>query len=161
MLWLTALPRPPSSLPGGRSGGRADCEIRGAKRATGPGAPIRPLTRFPPQIWDTAGQERYASLAPLYYRGAAAAAVVYDVTNMESFQKAGAWVRELQKHAQPGCVIALVGNKVDLEGGREVPSAAAAAYAAEQGLAARETSAKTGVGVQEARGGLVSFVDRL
>ena len=48
---------------------------------------------------DTAGQERYSSLAPLYYRGASAAAVVYDVTNPESFAKAKYWVAELQKNA--------------------------------------------------------------
>ncbi len=48
---------------------------------------------------DTAGQERYASLAPLYYRGASAACVVYDITNAESFQKAKHWVSELQKNA--------------------------------------------------------------
>ena len=30
-------------------------------------------------IWDTAGQERYQSLAPMYYRGAAAAIVVYNI----------------------------------------------------------------------------------
>ena len=35
-------------------------------------------------IWDTAGQERYHSLAPMYYRGAAAAIVVYDITSMVS-----------------------------------------------------------------------------
>ncbi len=48
---------------------------------------------------DTAGQERYASLAPLYYRGASAAAVVYDITSADSFQKAKHWVSELQKNA--------------------------------------------------------------
>ena len=48
---------------------------------------------------DTAGQERYASLAPLYYRGASAAAVVYDITNDDTFAKAKHWVSELQKNA--------------------------------------------------------------
>lgn len=48
---------------------------------------------------DTAGQERYRSLAPLYYRGAAAAAVVYDITSSETFVKAKYWVSELQKNA--------------------------------------------------------------
>ena len=48
---------------------------------------------------DTAGQERYASLAPLYYRGASAAAVVYDITNRDTLVKAKHWVGELQKNA--------------------------------------------------------------
>ena len=36
------------------------------------------------EIWDTAGQERYHSLAPMYYRGAAAAIIVYDISNQVS-----------------------------------------------------------------------------
>jgi len=58
-------------------------------------------------------------------------------------------VRELQKHAAPGCVIVLVGNKADLASAREVPASAAEAYAAEHGLACVETSAKTAEGVNE------------
>lgn len=66
------------------------------------------------EIWDTAGQERFASLAPMYYRNAQAALVVYDLTKPASLIKAKHWVAELQRQASPGIVIALVGNKLDL-----------------------------------------------
>lgn len=66
------------------------------------------------EIWDTAGQERFASLAPMYYRNAQAALVVYDITKPSSLTKAKHWVAELQRQASPGIVIALVGNKLDL-----------------------------------------------
>ncbi|KAI9806237.1 MAG: Vacuolar protein sorting-associated protein 21 [Sarcosagium campestre] len=66
------------------------------------------------EIWDTAGQERFASLAPMYYRNAQSALVVYDLTKPTSLTKAKHWVAELQRQASPGIVIALVGNKLDL-----------------------------------------------
>ena len=62
------------------------------------------------QIWDTAGQERYRSLAPMYYRGAAAAIVVYDITKKDSFNGAKSWVKELQRRGDPNVVIALAGK---------------------------------------------------
>ncbi|XP_011024389.1 PREDICTED: ras-related protein RABF1 isoform X4 [Populus euphratica] len=76
------------------------------------------------EIWDTAGQERYAALAPLYYRGAAVAVIVYDITSPETFNKAQYWVKELKKHGSPDIVMALVGNKADLHEKREVPAQA-------------------------------------
>lgn len=66
------------------------------------------------EIWDTAGQERFASLAPMYYRNAQSALVVYDVTKPASFVKARHWVNELKAQANKNIIIALVGNKVDL-----------------------------------------------
>ncbi|OWK16610.1 RAB5B [Cervus elaphus hippelaphus] len=72
------------------------------------------------EIWDTAGQERYHSLAPMYYRGAQAAIVVYDITNQETFARAKTWVKELQRQASPSIVIALAGNKADLANKRMV-----------------------------------------
>jgi len=66
------------------------------------------------EIWDTAGQERFHSLAPMYYRNAQAAVVVYDVTKAASLEKAKSWVKELQRQANPNIVIALAGNKLDL-----------------------------------------------
>ena len=60
------------------------------------------------EIWDTAGQERYRSLAPMYYRGAAAAIIVYDITNPDSFAGAKSWVKELQRRGDQNVVIAMV-----------------------------------------------------
>jgi len=101
------------------------------------------------EIWDTAGQERYHSLAPMYYRGAAAAVVVYDITNRQSFLRAKSWIKELQRQGAPSIVIALAGNKLDLEGGRQVESDEARAYADENGILFVETSAKTNHMVNE------------
>ena len=49
------------------------------------------------EIWDTAGQERYHSLAPMYYRGASAAIVVYDITKADTLERAKSWVKELRQ----------------------------------------------------------------
>ncbi|KAI9751531.1 MAG: hypothetical protein M4579_006025 [Chaenotheca gracillima] len=131
------------------------------------------------EIWDTAGQERFASLAPMYYRNAQSALVVYDLTKPTSLTKAKHWVAELQRQASPGIVIALVGNKLDLtnensKGGnsareaggnededeededeagdgdaRKVSTDEAKSYADEEGLLFFETSAKTGLHVAD------------
>ncbi|KAL5768857.1 hypothetical protein ACOSP7_015403 [Xanthoceras sorbifolium] len=100
-------------------------------------------------IWDTAGQERYHSLAPMYYRGAAAAVVVYDITCMDSFERAKKWVQELQRQGNPNLIMFLVANKVDLEDKREVGNEDGEQYAKENGLSFLETSAKTAQNVNE------------
>ncbi|KAK4801825.1 hypothetical protein SAY86_000028 [Trapa natans] len=101
------------------------------------------------EIWDTAGQERYHSLAPMYYRGAAAAIIVYDMTNQASFERAKKWVQELQAQGNLNMVMALAGNKADLLDARKVTSEATQAYAKENGLFFLETSAKTAANVNE------------
>merc|ERR1711959_316984 len=101
------------------------------------------------EIWDTAGQERYHSLAPMYYRGAAAAVVVYDITSQDSFSRAKAWVKELQRQGSPSIVIALAGNKCDLASKRKVETSEAAEYSKDNGLFHIETSAKTALNVEE------------
>lgn len=70
------------------------------------------------QIWDTAGQEKYHSLAPMYYRGAGAAIVVYDITKMHSFRTLKEWINELQTQGPQDIAIAIAGNKRDLESQR-------------------------------------------
>ena len=46
-------------------------------------------------LWDTAGQEKFDALTKMYFNGAEAALIVYDVTNTLSFEKAQKWVRDL------------------------------------------------------------------
>jgi small GTP-binding protein len=105
------------------------------------------IIRF--ELWDTAGQERYRSLAPMYYRGAGAAVIVFDVLSRESFEGAKSWVRELQRRGDPSVIIALAGNKADVKEGREVTADEAKAYAQEQGIIYMDTSAKTGLNVKD------------
>nr|XP_043627010.1 ras-related protein Rab5-like [Erigeron canadensis] len=100
-------------------------------------------------IWDTAGQERYHSLAPMYYRAAAAAIVVYDINTMSSFQKAKKWIEELQRQGNPDTIMVLVANKADMITKREVDPEEAKQYAKENGLKYFETSAKTAQNIQE------------
>jgi len=101
------------------------------------------------EIWDTAGQERYHSLAPMYYRGAQAAVVVYDITDEASFEKAKNWIKELLRQASPNILIVLAGNKCDLaDSARRVQQADVAAYADEAKIHFMETSAKTAQNVQ-------------
>jgi Ras-related protein Rab-5C len=86
----------------------------------------------------------------MYYRGAAAAIVVFDITHPASFDRAKKWVGELRQNVTtPGLVIALVGNKVDLAESRQVAEAEARAYAEENSLLYFETSAKENVAVTD------------
>mmetsp|Transcript_5867 Transcript_5867/g.6758 ORF Transcript_5867/g.6758 Transcript_5867/m.6758 type:complete len:194 (+) Transcript_5867:101-682(+) len=100
------------------------------------------------EIWDTAGQERYRSLAPMYYRGAAAAIVVYDITDPDSFAGAKSWVKELQRRGDPNVIIALAGNKADLEARRKITQEDAETYAEQNGILHLNTSAKDGTNVK-------------
>ncbi|XP_050607634.1 ras-related protein Rab-17 isoform X2 [Macaca thibetana thibetana] len=73
------------------------------------------------EIWDTAGQEKYHSVCHLYFRGANAALLVYDITRKDSFLKAQQWLKDLEKELHPEEVLVmLVGNKTDLSEEREV-----------------------------------------
>ena len=101
------------------------------------------------EIWDTAGQERYRSLTPMYYRGARAALVVYDITNFNSFERAKSWIEELHRQAKPDIVIALAGNKCDDASNRLVTYDEAFILAEKNNLIFFETSAKDGHNVDE------------
>mmetsp|Transcript_14702 Transcript_14702/g.16325 ORF Transcript_14702/g.16325 Transcript_14702/m.16325 type:complete len:233 (-) Transcript_14702:147-845(-) len=95
-------------------------------------------------IWDTAGQEKYHSLMPTYYRSAAAAMLMYDITSRTSFDRVQSWVAELRRVVGDDTKITLVilGNKMDLERSRKVDKKDAEAYAAKVGADHFEISCK-------------------
>ena len=102
------------------------------------------------QIWDTAGQESFRSITRSYYRGAAGALLVYDITRRDTFLHLNKWLEEAQQHAQPNMVILLIGNKSDLEHRRAVSTDEGKAFAQQHGLLFMETSAKTAFNVEQA-----------
>jgi len=100
-------------------------------------------------IWDTAGQERFHALGPIYYRDANGALLVYDITDNDSFTRVQNWVKELRKMLGTDVVLAIAGNKCDLERNRVVPLDKAETYAASVGARHYSTSAKLNKGVSE------------
>jgi len=92
------------------------------------------------QLWDTAGQERFKAMAPMYYRNANAALLVFDVTNHESFEEVKSWISELQRNVQEPMFLLVVGNKTDLDANRAVSREEAFVYAHSIGAKFLETS---------------------
>ena len=72
------------------------------------------------QIWDTAGSEKFSSIRQPYYKNAACAIIVYDITNEESFKSIDKWIEECDYCYNNNLIIALVGNKSDLSKNRKV-----------------------------------------
>ncbi|CRG98739.1 ras-related protein Rab-5A, putative [Plasmodium relictum] len=96
-------------------------------------------------IWDTAGQERYASIVPLYYRGATCAIVVFDISNSNSLDRAKTWVNQLK--ISSNYIIILVANKID-KNKFQVDMLEVQKYAQENNLLFIQTSAKTGTNIK-------------
>eukprot|EP00921_Rhytidocystis_pertsovi_P016711 GHVQ01026332.1.p1 GENE.GHVQ01026332.1~~GHVQ01026332.1.p1 ORF type:complete len:225 (-),score=29.10 GHVQ01026332.1:363-1037(-) len=65
-------------------------------------------------IWDTGGQERFRAMAPLYYRDAAGAIIVYDCSHAPSFESVKFWTHELGQKGPPNCSVVVAANKCDL-----------------------------------------------
>ncbi|XP_047130618.1 ras-related protein Rab6 isoform X1 [Hydra vulgaris] len=101
------------------------------------------------QLWDTAGQERFRSLIPSYIRDSSVAVVVYDITNVNSFQQTSKWIDDVRVERGSDVIIMLVGNKTDLAEKRQVATESGEAKAKELNVMFIETSAKAGHNVKQ------------
>ena len=103
------------------------------------------------KLWDTAGQERYKALTPSYLRGADGVILVFDVTNSETFDNLKFWLDSLKNNLGENnsfLPVVINGNKIDIDD-RDISKDDANKFAQENNYKYFETSAKSGVGVDE------------
>ena len=95
-----------------------------------------------------AGQESFRSITRSYYRDAAGALLVYDITRRDSFLHLTRWLEEAKQNGNPSMTIMLIGNKSDLDHRRAVSTKEGEEFAQKNGLVFLETSAKTASNVE-------------
>lgn len=102
------------------------------------------------QLWDLAGEPKFKWIRPDYYSEAQGAILVYDVTRKETFFELDEWLENLRTYCGDiPCV--LLGNKIDITNKkRQVTTEMGTQFAEERNLPFFETSASTGVNVEEA-----------
>ncbi len=93
------------------------------------------------QLWDTAGQERYRSVTSIYYKNTSGIALVYDITDVKSFNSIPFWLQDINKHAINKPKLLLIGNKKDKENERQVGYYTGRDFAEANGMIFFETSA--------------------
>ena len=112
------------------------------------------------KIWDTAGQERYKSLTKGFFRNAQGIMIVYDVTNSETFENLKYWIQSIKTQMESEIdkiPVIIIGNKVDSEE-REIKIEEAQLFSKNQNYPYFETSAKTGLNIDDTIRFLVSEV---
>ena len=114
------------------------------------------------QIWDTAGQDRFRAITKNYYKGANGIILIYDVTNLQTYENVKNWIAQIREEANPNVIIYLAGNKIDVsEDEKVVKTEDGQKIADEFNLPFYETSAKNGDNVNKIFEDLVEKVDEI
>lgn len=101
--------------------------------------------KFTVKIWDTAGQERFKMITPFYMKKANVFIIVFDVTNLLSYEEISYWKKEIYKYCvTPNPNIYLIGNKIDQVHKRCVSNEMVSKILDSYIIKYFETSAKTG-----------------
>ena len=110
------------------------------------------------QIWDTAGQDKFRAITRNYYKGASGIILIFDVTNIKSFENIKKWINEIKEEISENVSIVLIGNKIDNLKERKITKEQGEKIANEIGTKFFETSAKTGEGINESVFYLVKII---
>ena len=119
---------------------------------------MRGKERIKIQIWDTAGQEQFHSLISAYFQGVAGVVLMFDVSQIKSFQQVSRWLKRYREGSNESYItpILLIGSKIDAQ--RAVASATARQYAYQNGLLYEEISSKRNENVTAAMMKLVDAI---
>ena len=101
------------------------------------------------QLWDTAGQDKFRAITRNYYKGARGIILIYDVTNIKSYENIKKWINEIKEEISEKVSIVLIANKIDNEPERKISREQGEKLAKDNDVTFFETSAKTGEGVNE------------
>ena len=101
------------------------------------------------QIWDTAGHEKFRTITTSYYKSAHAIIVLYDITDINTFEHVKNWMIDIDKFAKAGVLRLLIGNKIDLNDNRQVTKEAGETLANKYGVNFFEVSAKDNININE------------
>ncbi len=103
-------------------------------------------------IWDIGGQQRFEFIRSTFYKGAAGALLVFDLTREQTYTETRKWLTEIRQFAGEDIPFVFIGNKADLveDVGMVIDRDEARGYAEGENSIYIETSAKTGVNVDEA-----------
>ncbi len=103
-------------------------------------------------IWDIGGQQRFEFIRSTFYKGAAGALLVFDLTREQTYQETRKWLTEIRQFAGADLPFVFIGNKADLieDVGEVIDRNEARTFAESENSIYIETSAKTGVNVDEA-----------
>ncbi len=113
------------------------------------------------QIWDTAGQDRFRAITKNYYKGSHGIILIYDVTNLQTFENVKTWVSQIREEASNNVVIYIAANKIDMEAERKVTKEEGEKLAQELEFPFVETSAKSGININETFDDLVERIDKV
>ena len=113
------------------------------------------------RIMDTGGQERFKSINKKYYQKADCCLLVYDITDVNSFEEIKKYyIVEIKNRCPKDVKVILLGNKTDLEENRTINIENACSLAEENNFIFKETSCVKNENVADAFETLIEITYR-